>query len=158
MKSPDPYREIPVDFGLIREEVLGLGQIAARNPALRQVSEAFYQAVKKCVDEAEQKHPKDQEAALQYLIGVLSRYYLADEWFPEENYAHMAVKQKRTPHSASLKYAAAKTLNFLRNHYADAFENNPHLSASPNFQNFQEWEGSALNYFESNFPALKQAG
>lgn len=158
MRSADAYREVPIDFTLIRDEVRNLGAIAERNPSLRQVAEAFYQRIQKCVDEAEQRCPNDPEGALQYLVAVLSRYYLADEWFPDENYAHMTVKPKRTPHSLPIKYAASKTLYILRKKYPEAFNDNQLLSASPNVTNFKEWEQSALNYFENIFPEMKRAG
>jgi hypothetical protein len=151
--NPLERQETPPDFQALRMESLRLGEITIKFPDLRDAAEMFFQDIPQCISEAEQKYP-DPHEALCYLVALLYRYFLGDEYYPPEYYPDVLPIEKQ-PHNGAKKYAAAKMLRFIRSNYPEAFENNQHLASSPNIKFFTDWEASAIRVGEKGHPDLR---
>lgn len=139
-------KENPPDLGIIRNECMRLAKLTKGRVLLADFFEFFQSSGPQALTEAERKHPTDSESALKYYVALIARYYLADEWYPEANYANIAHKPKRTPHPKGKKCAVAHILNFIRKNYPEAFEFNPDLEGSPNVKFLPQWEEDAYAF------------
>ncbi len=144
--------ENPADFELIASELKRLAALFASNPTYRERVEMFQVILPQSMAEAQSKHPSDAEAAMKFFVAILARYFLLDEWYPTENYKNILVKRERTPHSIGKKYAAAKTLDFIRKNFPQAFEDNQDLQQAELIQYLGQIESSALKMGEQNLP------